>query len=51
MFHQANVVPTTVPSGTKSLLEYWYEVVMAKMATYLNLQGSEPFPLQVWLRG
>lgn len=24
---------------------------MAKMATYLNLQGSEPFPLQVCFVG
>lgn len=49
MFHQANVIPTTVPTGTYSLLEYWYDVVMTKMATYLNLQGTDSFPLRVRL--
>lgn len=47
MFHQANVVPTSTPLGEMSLLEYWYEVVLEKMALYLNLQGDDPFPVKV----
>lgn len=47
MFHQANLVPTPTPVGEKSLLEYWYEVVLERMARYLNLQGDESFPLKV----
>ncbi len=47
MFHQANVIPTPTPVGEKSLLEYWYEVVLERMARYLNLQGDEPFPVKV----
>ncbi|CAB1107791.1 unnamed protein product [Ectocarpus sp. CCAP 1310/34] len=46
MFHQANVVPTSTPLGEMSLLEYWYEVVLKKMALYLNLQGDDPFPIK-----
>lgn len=54
MFHQTNVVSTTVPTGTKSLLAYWYEVVLGKMSTFLNLKGADPFPVRVrnqWITG
>lgn len=49
MMHQANVVPTPTPLGNTdiSLLEYWYEVVLERIARYLNLQGDKPFPLKV----
>lgn len=53
MFHQANVVPTdiTLDDGTViadiTTLEYWYQVVLEKMALYLNLQGTDPFPAKV----
>lgn len=53
MFHQANVIPTdiTLDDGTvledTSTLEYWYKVVLEKMALYLNLLGTDPFPLKV----
>lgn len=53
MFHQANVIPTDIAldDGTvvvdTSTLEYWYQVVLAKMARYLNLQGTAPFPVKV----
>ena len=53
MFHQANVVPTDIPLGDGSvvkdttLLEYWYEVVLDKMAFYLNMKGKDPFPARV----
>ncbi|CAM9875608.1 unnamed protein product, partial [Sphacelaria rigidula] len=42
MFHQANVIPTPTPTGKKSLLEYWYEVVFAKMAEFIN---TDSFPI------
>lgn len=44
MFHQANVIPTTTPTGQKSLLEYWYEVVFAKLAEFIN---TDSFPITV----
>lgn len=44
MFHQANVIPTATPTGTKSLLEYWYEVVFAKLAEFIN---TNTFPITV----
>ena len=55
MFHQANVIPTTIKTTVdgaeatvyRSLLEHWYEVVMAYMADYLNLEGTDPFVLTV----
>lgn len=49
MFHQANAIPTTTLDN-KSLLDYWYEVVMAKLATYINLTGTVPFPVKVCRR-
>lgn len=55
MFHQANVVPTDIELGDgtvvkdTTLLEYWYQVVLKKMALYLNLKGTDPFPARVRL--
>lgn len=55
MFHQANVVNTTwastgdlavnpVPTGNPSLLEYWYERVLAQMSKFIN---TAVFPIEV----
>lgn len=55
MFHQANVVSTSwtgtgnlavdpVPSGNPSLLEYWYQRVLAQMAKFIN---TSAFPIKV----
>lgn len=47
MFHQLNVIPTSLPDGHKSLLDGWYEAVLSRMSGYLNLQGDDPFPVRV----
>ena len=56
MFHQANVVSTSwaaagdnmavnpVPTDSPSLLEYWYERVLAHMAMFIN---TSTFPIKV----
>lgn len=55
MFHQANVVSTSwaasgslavdpVPTDDPSLLEYWYERVLAHMAKFIN---TSTFPIKV----
>lgn len=46
MFHQANVIKTNTPTGEKSLLEYWYEIVLAKIAQFIN---TDVFPIKVCL--
>lgn len=55
MFHQANVVSTPwpntpnlavnpTPSDNPSLLEYWYQRVLAQMAKFIN---TSVFPIKV----
>lgn len=54
MFHQANVVPTEVPSGTststsqESMLLYWYRIILEELSKYINIKGAaSPFPVRV----
>lgn len=59
MFHQANVVPTDdlPPIGetefeSVSLLEYWYNVVLEELSSYINIKApvEHPFPVRVRCR-
>lgn len=49
MFHQANVVPTTIPGeDDMSLLQYWYHLVLEELSQYINMKDdTSPFGVKV----